>query len=131
MLDHGRVVETGTYDELVALGGRFAALAARDFDSFDASEVELTSSPSSSNGQGRAQQGSFLPVFESVQEWEVATQVELSRLVQRPLDLEEDVLAVLRGADVDRAVDDVAARRQDAGHLAHGRCPAGSSSPTS
>jgi ATP-binding cassette subfamily B protein len=39
VLDHGRVVETGTYDELVAAGGRFAALAARDFDSFDAPEV--------------------------------------------------------------------------------------------
>jgi ATP-binding cassette subfamily B protein len=43
--DHGRVAETGTYEELVALGGRFAALAARDFDSFDASDVELSSSP--------------------------------------------------------------------------------------
>ena len=39
VLDHGRVVETGTYDELVALGGRFAALAARDFDSFDTPEL--------------------------------------------------------------------------------------------
>ena len=36
VLDAGRVVETGTYDELVALGGRFAALAARDADPFDA-----------------------------------------------------------------------------------------------
>ena len=36
VLDAGRVVETGTYDELLALGGRFAALAARDADSFDA-----------------------------------------------------------------------------------------------
>jgi ATP-binding cassette subfamily B protein len=41
VLDHGRVVELGTYDELLALGGRFAALAARDFDSFDASDLEL------------------------------------------------------------------------------------------
>ena len=40
VLDAGRVVETGTYDELVAQGGRFAALAARDFDSFDA-DAEL------------------------------------------------------------------------------------------
>jgi ATP-binding cassette subfamily B protein len=39
VLDRGRVVETGTYDELVAQGGRFAALAARDFDSFDVVEV--------------------------------------------------------------------------------------------
>ena len=39
VLDHGRVVETGTYDELVALGGRFAALAARDADSFDSGEL--------------------------------------------------------------------------------------------
>ncbi|HSI98466.1 MAG TPA: ABC transporter ATP-binding protein [Gaiellaceae bacterium] len=30
VLDRGRVVEVGTYDELVARGGRFAALAARD-----------------------------------------------------------------------------------------------------
>jgi ATP-binding cassette subfamily B protein len=36
VLDAGRVVETGTYEELLALGGRFAALAARDADSFDA-----------------------------------------------------------------------------------------------
>ncbi len=41
VLDHGRVVELGTYDELLALGGRFAALAARDFDSFDAPDLEL------------------------------------------------------------------------------------------
>jgi ATP-binding cassette subfamily B protein len=41
VLDSGRVVETGTYDELVAQGGRFAALAARDFDSFDAELAEL------------------------------------------------------------------------------------------
>ncbi len=39
VLDHGHVVETGTYDELVALGGRFAALAARDADTFDAPEL--------------------------------------------------------------------------------------------
>jgi ATP-binding cassette subfamily B protein len=30
VLDRGRVVEVGTYDDLVARGGRFAALAARD-----------------------------------------------------------------------------------------------------
>jgi ATP-binding cassette, subfamily B, bacterial len=30
VLDRGRVVETGTYEELLARGGRFAALAARD-----------------------------------------------------------------------------------------------------
>jgi ATP-binding cassette subfamily B protein len=30
VLDRGRVVEVGTYDELVAFGGRFAELAARD-----------------------------------------------------------------------------------------------------
>ncbi len=30
VLDHGRVVEIGTYDELIGLGGRFAELAARD-----------------------------------------------------------------------------------------------------
>jgi ATP-binding cassette, subfamily B, bacterial len=32
VLDRGQVVEVGTYDELVARGGRFAALAARDGD---------------------------------------------------------------------------------------------------
>ena len=29
VLDHGRIVETGTYDELIARGGTFAALARR------------------------------------------------------------------------------------------------------
>jgi ATP-binding cassette subfamily B protein len=41
VLDGGRVVEIGTYEELVAHGGRFAALAARDFDSLDAELAEL------------------------------------------------------------------------------------------
>jgi ATP-binding cassette subfamily B protein len=40
VLDHGHVVETGTYDELVALGGRFATLAARDADSLDSEELQ-------------------------------------------------------------------------------------------
>ncbi len=39
VLDRGRVVETGTFDELVALGGRFAVLAARDADTFDQPEI--------------------------------------------------------------------------------------------
>jgi ATP-binding cassette subfamily B protein len=34
VLDHGRIVESGTYDELLARGGRFAALASRDADTY-------------------------------------------------------------------------------------------------
>jgi len=30
VLDRGHIVETGTYEELLALGGRFAELASRD-----------------------------------------------------------------------------------------------------
>jgi ATP-binding cassette subfamily B protein len=39
VLEAGRIAETGTYDDLVALGGRFAALAARDADTFDSGEL--------------------------------------------------------------------------------------------
>jgi ATP-binding cassette, subfamily B, bacterial len=39
VLDRGRVVESGTYDELLANGGRFAALAARDVDSFESVDL--------------------------------------------------------------------------------------------
>jgi ATP-binding cassette subfamily B protein len=35
VLDQGRIVERGTYDELLRRGGKFAALAARDGESFD------------------------------------------------------------------------------------------------
>ncbi len=39
VLDGGQIVETGSYDELVAKGGRFAALAARDGDSYRSAEI--------------------------------------------------------------------------------------------
>jgi ATP-binding cassette subfamily B protein len=30
VLDHGRVIESGTHDELLALGGRYAEMVTRD-----------------------------------------------------------------------------------------------------
>jgi ATP-binding cassette subfamily B protein len=39
VLDAGEVVETGTYDELIARGGRFAQLAARDADTFTSPQI--------------------------------------------------------------------------------------------
>jgi ATP-binding cassette, subfamily B, bacterial len=41
VLDGGRVVETGTHDELLAGGGRYAALAARDADTARFSEPDV------------------------------------------------------------------------------------------
>jgi ATP-binding cassette subfamily B protein len=42
VLDRGTVVEAGSYDELVALGGRFSALAARDAETFDSPEIAVS-----------------------------------------------------------------------------------------
>src|SRR5262249_1451349 len=41
VLDKGRVVEAGRYDELVARGGRFAQLAARDADTVSPALAEI------------------------------------------------------------------------------------------
>ena len=60
VLDRGRIVETGTYDELVARGGRFAALAARDADSFDSgrrASTRAASSPASRPSAARSEAG--------------------------------------------------------------------------
>ena len=44
VLDHGRIVERGAHDELLALGGRYASLVARDADVGLADEVVPTPS---------------------------------------------------------------------------------------
>ncbi|PVE26170.1 glucan ABC transporter ATP-binding protein/ permease [Microvirga sp. KLBC 81] len=41
VFDHGRVIETGTFDELVAKGGRFAELARAQFMATDESTVQV------------------------------------------------------------------------------------------
>jgi ATP-binding cassette subfamily B protein len=42
VLDHGRIVERGTYDELLRRGGKFATLAARDGEGFDSQPAQLS-----------------------------------------------------------------------------------------
>ena len=42
VMDHGRIMETGSHDELMAIGGRYAALVRRDLVGAEgAAEPEL------------------------------------------------------------------------------------------
>ena len=41
VLDGGEIVEAGTYDELIARGGRFAQLASRDAETFVSAELAV------------------------------------------------------------------------------------------
>ena len=45
VFEHGRIIETGTFDELVRIGGRFAALAKAQFMTVEAPAPEPAKLP--------------------------------------------------------------------------------------
>ena len=82
VLDHGPRRRDRHLRRARRPGGRFAALAARDADTFDAAEL----------AEAASSRRTCLPVFESVQECGGRLPRELPRVVERPLHLEDDVL---------------------------------------
>jgi ATP-binding cassette subfamily B protein len=45
VFEHGRIIETGTFEELVRMGGRFAALAKAQFMTVDTPVPQAVSQP--------------------------------------------------------------------------------------
>ena len=45
VFEHGRIIETGTFDDLVRIGGRFAALAKAQFMTVDTPAAKPVSQP--------------------------------------------------------------------------------------